>query len=98
MREVMSTTVFWKVQHRLGQLTPSSLFLHMANRYVVKLLVTWEGEISMGGAQVHGSFEIFNSCGNWDFLLGKKLLMVFKAVHIYETDEVTVEGKVGQPL
>jgi len=49
MGEAMSTKVFRRVKHRLGQLMPSSLFLRMADGSIVKSLATWEGEISVGG-------------------------------------------------
>ncbi|KIJ89816.1 hypothetical protein K443DRAFT_32029, partial [Laccaria amethystina LaAM-08-1] len=48
----------------------------------------WKGTIELGGATVTGSFKVFDSNGGWDFLFGKRLLMVFNAVHDYATDEV----------
>ncbi|KIM35431.1 hypothetical protein M413DRAFT_50694, partial [Hebeloma cylindrosporum] len=95
MREAMSTNVFQRVKHRLGLTLPSSIFLRMADGSIVKSLGTWEGEIEVEGVRVYGSFEIFDSRGSWDFLLGKRLLGAFKAVHDYGTDEVTVQGKGG---
>lgn len=92
MREAMSTTMFNKVKHRLGQSSPSSITLRMADGTLVESLATWEGEIAVGGIRTRGSLEVFDSGGSWDFLFGKRLLTAFKAVHNYNTDEVTVEG------
>ena len=95
MREVMSTKMFEKVKHRLAQMSPSHIFLRMADGSIVKSLEMWEGEIKVEGVRVYGSFEIFDSCGNWDFLFGKRFLMVFKAVHDYGEDKVIVQGTGG---
>jgi len=67
----------------------------MADGSIVKSLGTWEGEIEVEGVRVYGSFEIFDSRGNWDFLFGKRLLTAFKAVHDYGEDKVTVQGTGG---
>ena len=95
MREAMSTKVFERVKHRLSPTSPSQIFLRMANGSIVKSLGTWEGEIEVEGVRVYGSFKIFNSRGNWDFLFGKRLLTAFKAIHDYDKDEVTVQGTGG---
>ena len=41
---------------------------------------------------VHGSFEVFDSGGSWRFLFGKPLMRLFKAVHAYEFDTVTISS------
>jgi len=60
----------------------------MANGSLVAPMGCWEGIVELGGATVAGSFEVFDSCGGWDFLFGKRLLTAFSAVHDYATDEV----------
>jgi hypothetical protein len=60
----------------------------MANGSIVNPVGCWEGIIELGGATVAGSFEVFDSCGGWDFLFRKRLLTAFSAVHDYATDEV----------
>ena len=67
----------------------------MANGTIVKSLGRWEGNIEVGGNRVKGSFEVFDSLGAWDFLLGKRLKNALKAVHDYEVDEVTIKGEQG---
>ena len=95
LMEAMSTATFEKAKHRMGKLKPSSLLLRMANGTVVKSLGRWEGDIEVEGSRIEGSFEVFDSLGAWDFLLGKRLKNALKAVHNYEVDEVTIKGKHG---
>jgi len=92
----MSTATFHKVKHRLGPVLPSSTALQMADGSIVDSLATWNGEIEAEGIRTKGSFEVFDSHGNWDFLFGKRLLTAFKAVHDYDTDEVTMKGIGGR--
>ena len=39
---------------------------------------------------------MFNSGGKWDFLFGKMLLELFKAVHDYKMDEIAIQGTRGE--
>ena len=96
LMEVMSTSTFEKSKHRIGKLQPSVLLLRMANGTIVKSLGRWEGVIEIEGTNVRGSFEVFDSLGAWDFLLGKRLKNAFKAIHDYEVDEVTIKGSQGR--
>ena len=47
---------------------------------------------------VQGSFEVFDSLGAWDFLLGKRMKNAFKAIHNYEVDEVTIKNEDKQVI
>jgi hypothetical protein len=84
MREVMSSSMFRKVKHRLGTTSPSSQLLRVANGVVVQSEAKWEGRIDVNGISINAAFEVFDSRGKWDFLFGKTLLETFKAVHNYE--------------
>ncbi|KAF8883355.1 hypothetical protein CPB84DRAFT_1686359, partial [Gymnopilus junonius] len=95
MKEAMSTAAFERRKHRLGKLAPLSLQLCMANSSIVKSAGRWEGEIEVEGISTLGSVEVFDSGGTWDFLFGKTLLTAFKAVHDYNTDEITLKGANG---
>ena len=95
MKEVMSTETFRKVKHRLGVIRPTSQLLRLANGAVVKSEARWEGEIEVNGIKAQVTFEVFDSGGKWDFLFGKTLLETFKAVHNYETEEITLNGTNG---
>ena len=96
MREVMSSAMFRKVRHRLGTALPSSQLLRVANGAIVKSEAKWEGRIEVNGITANTTFEVFDSGGKWDFLFGKTLLETFKAVHNYESDEITVYGNEGK--
>jgi hypothetical protein len=89
----MSTAKFNKVKHLLGQHRPSSRLLRMADGTIVGALAVWEGEMEIEGVRAHGSFEVFDSGNNWEFLLGKPLLTAFNSIHEYKNDTVTIENK-----
>ena len=76
-------TVFEKVRHRLGKWRNSEKQLRMGNRTIIPSLAVWEGRIQLGEVIVRGEFEVFNSGGSWDFLLGKPLLKAFHAKQEY---------------
>ncbi|KAG2336352.1 hypothetical protein BDR05DRAFT_896846, partial [Suillus weaverae] len=90
MVAAMCTSVFDKVKHRLGNWSPSEKKLRMANGSIVNSDAKWLGIIEVGGVQVKGEFEVFNSGGGWAFLFGKPLLQSFKAEHDYKTDSIRI--------
>jgi hypothetical protein len=92
MKEVMSTTMFQKVKHRLGTTLPSTQLLRVANGAVIASEAKWKGEIEVDGVSTSVTFEVFDSGGRWDFLFGKTLLEAFKATHNYERDEISIQG------
>lgn len=92
LANAMSVTKFNTIKHRLNH-KPSNRRLRMADGNIVKPVAMWEGDMEINGVRVHGSFEVFESGGNWDFLLGKPLLTALHAVHEYTFDTVTVESK-----
>jgi hypothetical protein len=98
MREVMSSSMFRKVKHRLGTTAPSTQLLRVANGVIVQSEAKWEGRVDVNGISVNVAFEVFDSGGKWDFLFGKTLLETFKAIHSYESDEITVHGKGGKTI
>jgi hypothetical protein len=95
MREVMSSSTFRKVKHRLGTSLPSSQLLRLANGVIVRSEARWTGKVEVNGVCADVTFEVFDSGGKWDFLFGKKLLETFKAIHDYESDEIKVSGTGG---
>ena len=93
LANTMSTSKFNEIKHRLGHYGPSSRRLRMADGSIVKPAAAWHGEMEISGVQVEGSFEVFESQGNWEFLFGKPLLTAFHVVHEYTNDTVTIENK-----
>ena len=96
MQEVVSSTMFKKVKHRLGTILLSSQLLCLANGAVVQSEARWKGEIEVNGVSTKVTFEVFNSGGKWDFLFRKTLLEAFDAVHDYKLDEIQLKGKGGE--
>jgi len=56
----------------------------------MKAEAEWTGTIRIRDTEITGSFLVFNSSGGWAFLLGKPLLIAFKAIHEYKTDTITI--------
>ena len=96
MKEVMSSSMFRKVKHRLGTSSPSTQLLRVANGTIVGSEARWEGKVEVNGVSRDVMFEVFDSSGKWDFLFGKTLLETFKAIHNYESDEITLHGDKGK--
>jgi intracellular sulfur oxidation DsrE/DsrF family protein len=93
MVSAMCITVFKKVKHRLGEWGRSEKQLRMGNGVIILSLVMWKGKLRLGGITVEGTFKVFNSGGNWAFLLGKPLLRSFQAKQAYWPDTVTICDK-----
>jgi hypothetical protein len=86
LANAMSTTKFNAIKHRLGHYGPSSRRLWRADSSIISPTAVWHGKMEIKGVQVQGSFEVFESGGNWEFLLGKPLLAAFHAVY----DTITI--------
>ena len=92
LANAMSLAKFNTIKHRLGYWKPSSRWLRMADGNLVKPRAVWEGRMEIEGVQFVGSFEVFDSGGNWEFLLGKPLLMALHAIHEYTNDTILIEN------
>jgi hypothetical protein len=92
LANAMSIAKFNTIKHRVGYYKPSPRLLRMADGNIVKPKAVWEGEMEIGGVQVFGSFEVFDSGGNWEFLLGKPLLTALQAIHEYKGDTITIKN------
>lgn len=91
MASVMSAAVYYNCHRELGGWSKSRCTLRMADGTLVPSIARWDGTISLGGIEKKGRFEVFDSKGAWSFLFGKPLLQIFKAVHDYEYDTVTLK-------
>jgi hypothetical protein len=92
LTNALSTTKFDTIKHRLGCCKPSHRWLRMADGCLVKPKAVWEGKMEIEGVQVFGSFEVFDSGGNWEFLLGKPLLTALHATHEYTGDTIAIKN------
>jgi hypothetical protein len=95
MVAAMCTSLFKLVKHRLGNWQPSQKLLRMANGAIVPSQARWEGAIQLLNVTIRGSFEVFDSGGNWAFLLGKPLLRRFRAKQNFGMDTVEIEATDG---
>ena len=93
MVAVMCATVFEKVKHRLGEWEKSERLLRMGNGVIVPSLAVWKGRMKLGGVEIEGEFEVFDSGGSWAFLLGKPLLKLFQAEQSYGPDTLSICSK-----
>jgi alkyl sulfatase BDS1-like metallo-beta-lactamase superfamily hydrolase len=64
----------------------------MADGNIVKPKAVLEGRMEIDGVQVFGSFKVFDSEGNWEFLLRKPLLTALHAIHEYTDSTITIEN------
>ncbi|KAG1824653.1 uncharacterized protein BJ212DRAFT_1260337, partial [Suillus subaureus] len=92
MISAMCSSFFEKIKHCLGNWTPSSKRLQMANGAIIPSHTTWRGEVEIKGIKAYGEFKVFDSGGRWKFLFGKPMLHAFKAIHNYQTDKVDIIG------
>ncbi|KAJ7158088.1 hypothetical protein C8R46DRAFT_839074, partial [Mycena filopes] len=89
---VLSKEMFLRVQGRLGTTSPGTKRLKMANGVLVWSLAHWSGTIEVEGVQIEGCFEVFDSRGSWDMLLGKPLQEKLGVIHDMKRDVVTLEA------
>ncbi|KAJ7251413.1 hypothetical protein C8J57DRAFT_1520736 [Mycena rebaudengoi] len=84
----------WKdYGHCLSPLMPSPRALGVANGGRIWPQGRWFGEVSVGGVQVTGWFEVFPCNEAFDIILGKPWLHSVRAIHDYETDEIRIRTR-----
>ncbi|KAJ6572836.1 hypothetical protein DFH09DRAFT_1312612 [Mycena vulgaris] len=77
---------------RLGKMTAPTRHLRMANGNEVVPDGRWVGTVEMGGVQIHGAFDVFDSKGSWQVLFGKPLQAALGVIHDVKEDIVTVNA------
>jgi hypothetical protein len=90
MISAMCTSVFEKVKHRLNNWSRLQRRLRMVNGDIVEAVARWTGTVQIEGIKAQSTFEVFNSRGNWGFLIGKLTLQAFAAVHEYTLDIIEI--------
>ncbi|KAJ7036657.1 hypothetical protein C8F04DRAFT_898906, partial [Mycena alexandri] len=89
---VVDVKVFERVRSRLGTMSAPTKRLRMADGSLVWSVAHWDGEIEVEGVKVNGAFEVFDSQGGWDMLLGKPLQAALGVIHDMKRDVVTLEA------
>ncbi|KAG1768236.1 hypothetical protein EV702DRAFT_1203320 [Suillus placidus] len=90
MVNAIDSKMFKRASDRLRRLIPSNCTLRMANGALVPSQGIWKGTLKWGSAFVLTSFEVFDSRGIWNMLIGKPLLEQISAVHDYALDQITL--------
>ncbi|KAJ7106324.1 hypothetical protein C8R44DRAFT_587287, partial [Mycena epipterygia] len=90
-RNCISLARWKRYGHCLGSpLVPSPTRLGVANGRKIWPYGRWWGDVSVGGVRVTAWFEVFDSGGAFDVILGKPWLHSVRAIHTYETDELRI--------
>ncbi|KAF8580957.1 hypothetical protein K439DRAFT_1314601, partial [Ramaria rubella] len=71
MMNVIDESVWKTVAHRLGTLAPSQTQAKMANSMVIPSQGQWTRQVNLGRVSAIGGFEILDSGGAFEILLGK---------------------------
>jgi transposase InsO family protein len=81
----------WDTQaNYLSPLMPSKMILSVADNHRIASEGRWTGTVDVAGTRVEQHFEIFDSNGAFEIILGKPWLEDVQAVHRYATDEITI--------
>src|SRR6266481_10057409 len=91
MRNTICTTKWHAQKHRLAPLSPSKTTLCVADNHHIPSEGRWTGIVDIAGTEAMQSFEVFNSRGTFQIILGKPWLSYVQAVHRYNTDWITFQ-------
>jgi hypothetical protein len=56
---------------RMGKLSAPTKRLRMADGMLIDTYGTWKGTMTVGGVNIKGEFDVFDSHGGWTILFGK---------------------------
>ena len=93
MRNTMCTSKWHAQRHRLAPLTPSKIILSVADNRHIASKGKWTGTVDVAGTEARQSFEVFDSNGAFQVILGKPWLSYVQAVHRYGTDQITIQAQ-----
>ena len=80
-------------------ISPLNTRIKVANGTKLKLLGRWFGTVQVGNISAESWFEVSNSHGAFDIILGKPWLRQVKAIHNYDTDTLTIsQGKISETV
>jgi hypothetical protein len=89
----LDKTYYEQKAKQMGRLAAPTRCLRMADGTLVNTYGSWGGTVTVGGVDIKGEFDVFDSHGGWTILFGKPLLVAVGAVHDVRADVVTVSGK-----
>ncbi|KAF8182495.1 hypothetical protein K438DRAFT_1479814, partial [Mycena galopus ATCC 62051] len=84
----------WYLQRakRMGELGVPRKKLKMADGALVDTYGQWMGELDVEGVRISGVFEVFESGGGWDILVGKPIMAALSAIHDTKCDVITISA------
>src|SRR6266481_1717022 len=91
MRNTMCTSKWHSQRHWLMPLSLSDVVLSVADNRRIPSLGQWTGTVDIAGTEAAQSFEIFDSNGTFQVILGKPWLSYVQAVHKYATDQIVIQ-------
>ncbi|KAF8216906.1 hypothetical protein K438DRAFT_1559956, partial [Mycena galopus ATCC 62051] len=77
---------------RMGALGVPKKTLKMVDGTLVKTYGQWIGELDVEGVRIRGVFEVFESGGGWDVLIGRPIMAAISAFHDTKRDVITVSA------
>ncbi|QRV90331.1 Retrovirus-related Pol polyprotein from transposon opus [Ceratobasidium sp. AG-Ba] len=92
---VLDATLWAANEHRLGALEPSRTMLRVADGKASRCIGRWRGIVKLEQEQWEIMFEVFDSRGAFEALLGKPWLTLAKAVQSFEDDSLWLPGAPG---
>ncbi|KAF8521496.1 hypothetical protein JB92DRAFT_2661839, partial [Gautieria morchelliformis] len=93
MRNTICSSKWREWEHRLGPKTESDTTLRVADNHRIKSKGRWKGEVTVAEVPREQSFEIFESNGSFDIILGKPWLQAVEAIHEYGPDQITIGNR-----
>jgi hypothetical protein len=91
MRNCISKRQWDKYGHCLSPLKLSPTRIGVANGAEIKPIGRWFGTVKVCGVGAPSWFEVFDSHGTFDIILGKPWLRQVKAIHDYDSDEIIID-------
>src|SRR6266481_3558777 len=91
MRNILCASEWRARRHWLASLTPSQVTLSVADNRHIESEGRWVGVVDVAGAKATQSFEVFNSNGAFQIILGNPGLSYIQAVHKYGTDQIVIQ-------
>lgn len=96
MMNAIDLTTWASIAHRLGSLSPSRTKARMANGAIVPSKGRWIGSVQMAALRAVGGFEVIDSGGAFEVLLGKPWLGAAGVAHDFEKDVLRAKRPNGE--
>ncbi|KIJ52707.1 hypothetical protein M422DRAFT_81598, partial [Sphaerobolus stellatus SS14] len=92
MRNTMCTQKWEQWEHRLGGREDSPIMMQVADNHHIPLAGRWTGRTTVSGVNMDTKFEMFDSNGAFEIILGKLWLQTVKVVHYFKDDTIRISA------